>query len=233
MKLLRLPGSTRSPVTSVKRAPSLTMSLAIAENGLINRGAKRRTDLYFLNQTACPAILIEVCFVDSEADVDVYKSQFDAICESIAATLMGEETEVETGELFRAEGSCSSFGGPEDEGVSADEGLAFIQSINEAPQLFLPYQPPDTTGLARRLNPFIHYVACRWDYGVTPKEMLREGVALVRAVDSGLAMAAFPADWGPHVNTGRVADISPGLMADLGITTDDEVEVIFPYPEET
>jgi len=42
-------------------------------------------------------------------------------------------------------------------------------------------------------------------------------------------MTAFPADWGPHENTGRVADISPGLMDDLGIQTDDEVEVIFPY----
>ena len=36
------------------------------------------------------------------------------------------------------------------------------------------------------------------------------------------------ADWGPHVDTGRVADISPGLMEALGIETDDEVEVKFP-----
>ena len=28
---------------------------------------------------------------------------------------------------------------------------------------------------------------------------------------------------------GRIADISPGLMDDLGIETDDEVEVVFPY----
>jgi hypothetical protein len=45
-------------------------------------------------------------------------------------------------------------------------------------------------------------------------------------------MLAYPADWGPHENTGRVADISPGLMQYLGIETDDEVEVIFPYEPE-
>jgi hypothetical protein len=57
--------------------------------------------------------------------------------------------------------------------------------------------------------------------------MLLSEVALVQAGD--VALTAFPADWGPHENTGRIADISPGLMADLGIETDDEVQVIFPY----
>ena len=36
--------------------------------GLPNRGAKSTTGLYVLNRTEMPAILIEVCFVDSEAD---------------------------------------------------------------------------------------------------------------------------------------------------------------------
>lgn len=36
--------------------------------GLPNRGAKSTTGLYVLNHTEMPAILIEVCFVDSEAD---------------------------------------------------------------------------------------------------------------------------------------------------------------------
>jgi hypothetical protein len=56
-------------------------------------------------------------------------------------------------------------------------------------------------------------------------------VALVRSIRTGIALKAFPADWGPNQNTGRIADISPGLMDDLGIETDDEVEVIFPYRE--
>ena len=44
------------------------MSAAIAEAGdLIDRGAKKRTDLFFLNNTEMPSILIETCFVDSSA----------------------------------------------------------------------------------------------------------------------------------------------------------------------
>jgi hypothetical protein len=113
--------------------------------------------------------------------------------------------------------------------VASDEGLAFIDEVEDAPHLFLPRQPPQTTGLARRLDPHAHYIACRWDYDVTPRAMLLEQVALVRALPTGRSLTAFPADWGPHEDTGRVADISPGLMEALGIQTDDEVEVIFPY----
>src|SRR5215471_15760839 len=50
------------------------VSSAISEaGGLINRGAHKRSDLYFLNCTDEPAILIEVCFVDAAADVENYK----------------------------------------------------------------------------------------------------------------------------------------------------------------
>jgi len=52
---------------------------------------------------------------------------------------------------------------------------------------------------------------------------------LVRSLRTGRSFTAFPSDWGPHQSTGRVADLSPGLMADLGIETDDEVEVIYPF----
>jgi hypothetical protein len=133
--------------------------------------------------------------------------------------------------LFSTTGKCSHFGGPQDMGVAPDEGLAFIFEYEQAPHLFLPRQPPGTTGLARRLNPEVHYVACRWDYSRTPKDMLcSEVTAWVSIKGSAVSgFAAFPADWGPNENTGRVADLSPGLMEDLGITTDDEVEVVYPW----
>jgi hypothetical protein len=131
--------------------------------------------------------------------------------------------------LLTLQGKCSWFGGPNDEGVQPDEGLAFIQSIEDAPYLFLPEQPEGTTGLARRLNPSMHYIACRWDYETTPSEMLLERTAIIRAVKTGIIARAFPADWGPHVNTERVADISPGLMEALRIETDDVITVLFPY----
>lgn len=127
------------------------------------------------------------------------------------------------------QGKCSWFGGPDDTGVKPDEGLGFLFKLDTAPHLFLPYQPKGTTGLARRLNPYIHYVACRWDYKETPKEILLSRFALIRATKTNIALKAFPADWGPHKDTGRVADLSPGLLRDLGIDTDDEVTVTFPY----
>lgn len=196
---------------------------------LINRGAKKRTDLYFLNKTEEPAILIETCFVDSKADTDIYQAKFTEICGAIAAAIAGEAIAPPEKVLFQARGTCSSFGGPNDMGVSPGENLAFIYSVDEEPHLFLPYQPAGTTGLARRLNPYVHYVACRWDYDITSREMLKNEMALVRG--DGIELVAFPADWGPHEDTGRVADLSPGLMYDLGLTTDDVVEVIFPYKE--
>src|SRR5262249_24613750 len=46
--------------------PAAKVSMAIAEaGGFINRGAQKRSDLFFLNGTDEPAILIEVCFVDA------------------------------------------------------------------------------------------------------------------------------------------------------------------------
>jgi N-acetylmuramoyl-L-alanine amidase len=206
------------------------MSAAISWCGFLNRGAKKRTDLFFLNNTSEPAILIETCFVDSTADAAIYQQQFNTICQSIASVLsdqlMTTPSPSATVDLI---GKVSSFGGPDDEGVAPDEGLAFISEIEQAPHLFLPYQPSGTTGLARRLNPHVHYVACRWDYAQTPQALLLDELALVRSVRTGIAMTAFPADWGPHESAGRIADISPGLMADLGLTTDDEVKVVFPY----
>jgi N-acetylmuramoyl-L-alanine amidase len=67
------------------------VSSAIAKCGFINRGAKKRTDLFFLNKTEMPAILLEVCFVDSQADTDIYKKQFSMICDAIANALGGKE----------------------------------------------------------------------------------------------------------------------------------------------
>jgi N-acetylmuramoyl-L-alanine amidase len=207
------------------------VSEVIADSGLIDRGDKYNDDLYFLNNTIAPAILVEVCFVDSVADAEIYNSHFDLIVEGIADVLSGQETiETEPPPLFKARGHCSYFGGPNDLGVDSDEGLAFIDSVEDAPQLFLPYAPDGTSGLARRLNPYTHYLACRWDYDVTPKSFLLEHKALVRNPITGVSMLAFPADWGPHEDTGRIADLSPSLLVDLRLRTDSEVEVIFPFP---
>ena len=61
---------------------------AIVKAGeFINRHAKFRDDLYFLNNTDEPAILIETCFVDSEMDAELYVEHFSAICKAIARAI--------------------------------------------------------------------------------------------------------------------------------------------------
>ena len=209
------------------------LSAAISWCGFLDRGAKHRTDLAFLNNTEMPSVLIETCFVDSSADAVIYDEHFNGVCDAIAIVLAVDADEVELPQppsgALDLSGAVSWFGGPDDDGVDDDEGLAFIQTVDDAPHLFLPYQPEGTTGLARRLNPNVHYIACRWDYTKTPHAMLLSELALVRSKRTGMQLTAFPADWGPHESTGRVADLSPGLMDDLGLSTDDEVEVIFPH----
>jgi hypothetical protein len=221
--------------------------------GLPDRGPKHTDDLYFLNNTAAKSVLIETCFVNSETDAGHYREKFHEICGAIAAAIAdfgnGDDEELPDvpperpqppdqaeGVLFRAVGTCSWFGGPTDDGVSPSEDLAWWEDLDdaiaEAPYLFLPYQPEGTTGLARRLNPYVHFCACRWDYSVTSKTTLATSgqVALVRNLRTGYALTAIPADWGPHEEqTGRAADLSLSLLNDLGLETDDEVEVIYPY----
>jgi hypothetical protein len=177
--------------------------------------------------------------VDSEMDVALYKENFGVICQSIAEVLAGKDTIVmEEPERIPMEvivtdvGRCSWFGGPADEGVDPDEGLAFFFDYLDAPHLFLPEQPPGTTGLARRLDPSKPYVAYRWDYNLTPKSMLQDPRlrVLVRSPRTKKQALAWPSDWGPHEDTGRVCDLSPGLMESLGLKTDDIAEIYYPAP---
>lgn len=58
--------------------------------GLPNRGAKSTTGLYVLNHTEMPAILIEVCFVDTEADADAWwAASWDDLCAAVVRGLGG------------------------------------------------------------------------------------------------------------------------------------------------
>lgn len=71
-------------------AESVSAELASAL-GLRNRGAKATTGLYVLNRTTMPAILIEVCFVDTEQDADAWHAtSWDALCGAVVRGLGGE-----------------------------------------------------------------------------------------------------------------------------------------------
>ncbi|PEO87336.1 N-acetylmuramoyl-L-alanine amidase [Bacillus wiedmannii] len=56
--------------------------------GWSNRGAKKRTDLYVLNETKAPAILIELGFIDN--DTDMAKWHVDNIANSVVYSLTGQ-----------------------------------------------------------------------------------------------------------------------------------------------
>ena len=113
----------------------------------------------------------------------------------------------------------STFGGPEDLGIAPDEGLALVDEydLGFLNQYFLPNQPPGTTGLARRLNPNSFYIACRWDYRVTPKLLLVQLTVTVTNPKDGSTAYAKPIDWGPNISTGRVADILPWVGTETGL----------------
>src|SRR6516162_6544109 len=65
----------------------------VSVSGLINRGPKYRSDLYFLNGTTGSrgAILVETCFVDAGEDCKAYRHHFEEICEAIGAAITAEE----------------------------------------------------------------------------------------------------------------------------------------------
>ena len=66
------------------------VSTAMARGGgFRDRGPKHRTNLGFLNRVARPAILLEVCFVDSSHDARLYRANFEAVCREIAASISG------------------------------------------------------------------------------------------------------------------------------------------------
>jgi hypothetical protein len=127
-------------------------------------------------------------------------------------------------------GKMSTFGGPNDTGVSPSEGLSMFEPPDVANNmdLFLPGQPPGTTGLARRLNPNAKYLACRWNLQITPRSYLRTIKVKVSNPANHKSTEARPADTGPAFITGRVADLSPGLAQALGLNTNDQCRVEIP-----
>lgn len=208
------------------------VAAAIAQaTGLINRGDKQRSDLYWLNGTtgSLGAILIECCFVDAGSDCELYRASFEEMCRAIADVAPAPEKF--DANILRVKGKVSWFGGEDDLGVDADEPLAFIYDVSTKPSIFLPESPPGTTGLARRLDSDgANYFAVRFDYEQFSKEFLAGPVmARITAPKTGKSCLATPADWGPHVDTSRACDVSRKvLFEELGIDTDDEIELVFP-----
>jgi len=81
-------------VSQLELAGKVSAAIARA-GGLIDRGPKERNDLFWLNNTEAPAILIETLFCDSQADAELYDDNFEAITVAIAETIAGRDADEE------------------------------------------------------------------------------------------------------------------------------------------
>ena len=198
---------------------------AIANVGLINRGAKKRTDLYFLNNTDEQAILIEVCFVDSSADAELYRLRFDAICRMIARAIA---TSMDDWDIWLPpvrgtipENQCdiiaSVFGGESDYNVSAYDEDKVLNDVDlyvalpdrfegERPQVRIYNRATGASATAgiEDVGPW-NIDDPYWDKGTRPQ------------AESGTDMT------GRETN-GAGIDLSPALAAQLGIDGMGEVD---------
>lgn len=136
-------------------------------------------------------------------------------------------------------GKCSSFGGPLDRGIGDTEGLSCIDNSDLDVWWFRrifvsPGSWVNSKGLARNLDPNAFYCAMRWSYGsfggvqgeILPGytcDQIRGAVIAISA--NGNTVFAQPADWGPNTDTGRLIDLSPGILVKLGVETDSIVNV--------
>lgn len=76
-------------VSQADLASKTSKAVAIAGD-FKDRGKKHSSQLFFLNNTNKPAILMEICFVDSSADANLYNASFDDICLAFAESLAGK-----------------------------------------------------------------------------------------------------------------------------------------------
>ncbi len=66
----------------------------MAKLGFTNRGVKTRTDLYFLNHTKAPALLVEVCFVDDKDDYMLYKADRMDVARAVAQAVINHNKNI-------------------------------------------------------------------------------------------------------------------------------------------
>ena len=69
---------------------------ALGELGFKNLGVRARPGLVVLRRTQMPAVLVEVGFINNDADNALFDEEFDEIAQSIAYAILGtlEEEEV-------------------------------------------------------------------------------------------------------------------------------------------
>jgi hypothetical protein len=109
-------------------------------------------------------------------------------------------------------GRISSFGGPDDSGVSSDETGAL------------------TGELLRSLSEDDYYCAMRWCYEPHGVSFWANRRLLVINPINQQAVVVRAIDWGPNTSTGRIIDLSPKCLTALALNTDDDVICAFAKP---
>lgn len=86
-----------------KHIEALSICEKMSKLGFINRGVKDGSKLYVIHNTNAKAMLIEVCFVDTQSDVDLYKKNVSSIVSVIAESITGEKVnkENEVTDMFK------------------------------------------------------------------------------------------------------------------------------------
>lgn len=124
-------------------------------------------------------------------------------------------------------GRVSHFGGPHDTSIGERDTGAITQE--RVRRLNNPLDPSPER-LADRPEDY-YYAAMRFDYSPNGKPFWREARLLVVNPANGAAVVVRPIDWGPHTRTGRIVDLSPRSLEDLGLETDDQALVAFAAPD--
>jgi N-acetylmuramoyl-L-alanine amidase len=190
---------------------------AIAKaGGLLNRGAKKRSDLYFLNQTDQPSILIETCFVDSSADANLYRTHFKAICKGIADVARPTDPELQVSNPAiipwnQKDIIATVFGGTADYNVSAYDESKVLNDTDlyiALPDKFTEERPQvqihnRETGLSA--------IAEIWDVGPWNTDDPYWDKDTRPQAETGTDMSG-------RMTNGAGIDLSPALAALLGIT---------------
>jgi len=90
VEVLHHPGNPTTWTLAGRVAAAIAAASGLLLRHQRDSGAVARTNLGFLNNTTAPAILVEVCFVNSRTDTTLYQKHFDEICHAIASSISGQ-----------------------------------------------------------------------------------------------------------------------------------------------
>ncbi|MBO6933999.1 MAG: N-acetylmuramoyl-L-alanine amidase [Deltaproteobacteria bacterium] len=123
-------------------------------------------------------------------------------------------------------GKISWFGSPDDRSIPTSGTGAItgerVRYLND------PVDPSAETLAARPAD--YYWIAMRWNYEPRGREFWRNARFVLTNPATGASVVARAVDWGPHTRTRRVVDVSPQVMSDLGLVTDQDVLVAFAAP---